>query len=148
VITAVLFGRWIYLAHKNLPMLEARHLRFSPGGAVGCFFIPVINLWGPYQAMRDLAKASRSPRQWELEDTPPLLIAWWLLWLVVQMLSNGLLRATVSDRTMANVQQLSLFEIASGVLGVPLYLLARYIVRRVWRDQTENYAQMSGVNAT
>jgi hypothetical protein len=34
-------------------------------------------------------------------------------------------------------------EIAPGVLSVPLYLLARYIVPRVWRDQSESFAQIS-----
>jgi hypothetical protein len=38
-------------------------------------------------------------------------------------------------------------EVASGVLSVPLYLLARYNVRRVWRDQLENYRGMSSAVA-
>jgi hypothetical protein len=32
-------------------------------------------------------------------------------------------------------------EIASGALSVPLYLLACYIVRRIWRDQSASFAQ-------
>ena len=38
-------------------------------------------------------------------------------------------------------------SIVSGTLAVPQYLLARYIVRRVWRDQSETFAQMGNVSA-
>jgi len=34
-----------------------------------------------------------------------------------------------------------------GALAVPQYFLARYIVRRVWRDQSETFAQMGNVSA-
>jgi len=34
----------------------------------------------------------------------------------------------------------TVLEIASGVLSVPLFLLACYIVRRIWRDQSESFA--------
>ncbi len=60
------FLRWIYLAQRNLPELGARSLVATPGWAAGSFFIPFVNLWAPFAAMRQLVKASRSPRQWEL----------------------------------------------------------------------------------
>jgi Domain of unknown function (DUF4328) len=142
LVTAILFGRWIYLAHKNLPELGARFLRFGPGWAVGVFFVPVLNLWAPYQAMGDLAKASRDPRTWQLEDTPPLILVWWLLWLLAQFLGNGRLTSESSAHTIARLEGVTVLEIASGVLSVPLYLLARYIVRRVWRDQSVHLAQI------
>ena len=41
------------------------------------------------------------------------------------------------------LEEVTIMEIASGVLSVPLCLLACYIVHRVWRDQSETYAQMS-----
>src|SRR6185503_6280418 len=51
LITVIVFGRWIYRAHQNLPELGVRHLNFTPGWAVGCLFVPIVNLWAPYQAM-------------------------------------------------------------------------------------------------
>jgi hypothetical protein len=44
IVTVIVFGRWIYLAHRNLLSLDARYLRFGPGWAVGCFFVPIVNL--------------------------------------------------------------------------------------------------------
>ncbi|MFC1995866.1 DUF4328 domain-containing protein [Chloroflexota bacterium] len=44
VITAVLFYMWIHRAHRNLPSLGVSGLKYSPGWAVGGFFIPILNL--------------------------------------------------------------------------------------------------------
>jgi Domain of unknown function (DUF4328) len=142
LITVIVFGRWIYLAQKNLPELGARHLRFGPAWSVGVFFIPVLNLWAPYQAMRDLAKASREPRTWHLEDTPVLIIIWWILWLLTQFIGNGRLSSITSAHTIDQLEFVTVLEIASGVLSVPLCLLACYIVRRIWRDQSESHGQI------
>lgn len=143
LITAIVFGRWIYLAQKNLPELGARNLRFGPGWSIGVFFVPVLNLWAPYQAMADLAKASRDPRMWHLEGTPVLIIVWWILWLLTQFIGNGMLNSMASAHTSDRLEEMTVLEIASSVLSVPLYLLACYIVRRIWRDQSESFGQIS-----
>jgi len=142
LITVIVFGRWIYLAQKNLPELDARYLRFGPGWSVGVFFVPVLNLWAPYQAMGDLAKASRDPRTWQLEDTPLLILVWWILWLLKQFIGDGILNFKADAHTIDQLEVLTVLQIASGVVSVPLYLLAYYIVRRIWRDQSESFAQI------
>ncbi len=145
--TAIVFGRWIYLAHKNLPELGARYLRFTPGWSVGTFFVPVLNLWGPYQAVRDLAKASRNPLHWDLEDTSPLIVVWWVLWLLVQALGNGAFRTSMQAQSLGGLEEITMLDLTAGVLSVPLYFLARYIVRRIWRDQLENSARSADTGA-
>ncbi|MBS0422766.1 MAG: DUF4328 domain-containing protein [Proteobacteria bacterium] len=142
LVTAVVFARWIYLAQKNLPELGARYLRFGPGWSVGVFFVPVLNLWAPYQAMGDLAKASRDPRTWQLDDTPALLLVWWIVWLLKQFLSNGILNFSMRAHSIDQLEVMTVLEIAAGVLAVPLYLLAYHIVRRIWRDQSASFAQL------
>jgi Domain of unknown function (DUF4328) len=143
IVTVIVFGRWIYLAHRNLLSLDARYLRFRPGWAVGCFFVPIINLWAPYQAMRDLAKASRSPRHWELEDTPPVIIIWWVLWLIVEFMDRGIFGAELRAQTVPELFNLTIIQLVAAVLSIPLYLLALYIVRRITRDQSESYGGMA-----
>ena len=142
LITVIVFARWIYLAQKNLPELGARLLRFGPGWALGVFFVPVLNLWAPYQAMGQLAKASRDPRTWELEDTPVLILIWWILWLLKQFIGDGMLGLKGSAHTIDKLQVVTVMQGVSAFLSIPLYLLANYIVRRVWRDQSETYAQI------
>ncbi len=46
---------WMYPAQKNLPALQpTRPLEVSPGWAVVWFFVPIMNLFRPFQAMRQL----------------------------------------------------------------------------------------------
>jgi len=45
------------------------------------------------------------------------------------------------DRTLRGFENLTLYQCVSSVLSVPLYLLARYIVRRVWRDQSDTFTR-------
>src|SRR3546814_19857585 len=49
--------------------------------SVGWFCVPIANLWMPFQAMRQLSKASAKPGDWEAADTSALLAWWWLFWL-------------------------------------------------------------------
>ena len=57
-----LFLRWIHRAATlaNRAGLPARR---SPGMAVGSWFIPIVNLWFPYQGMRDLTPAGDPARR-------------------------------------------------------------------------------------
>ena len=62
MLTVVIFCIWIVRANKNVRALGANGLRFTPGWAVGFFFIPIVSLWKPYQAMKDLWRASQNPK--------------------------------------------------------------------------------------
>ena len=53
----------------------------SPGWGVGCWFVPVVNLWMPYQAIRDCL-APDDPRR-------PLVLRWWLVWIGTQTRGGG-----------------------------------------------------------
>ncbi|HEX2570627.1 MAG TPA: DUF4328 domain-containing protein [Polyangia bacterium] len=61
VLTAILFLSWFYRVHKNLAALGDRAER-TPRWAVGCFFVPILNLTEPYKAMKEA---------WLLSDAPP-----------------------------------------------------------------------------
>lgn len=75
---------WFYRANRNLRVLGGTELRFSPGWAVVWWFIPIANLWMPYRATVEIAKASdpsvgatdRNSRK-QIER-PKLLMLWWL----------------------------------------------------------------------
>jgi hypothetical protein len=80
----VLFCVWIHRVNSNARALGAHGMRFSPGWAVGWFFIPIMNLFRPYQIVRELWKASDPERvnDWEQIPTPIWLKAWWALCLL------------------------------------------------------------------
>ncbi|HSG66518.1 MAG TPA: DUF4328 domain-containing protein, partial [Gammaproteobacteria bacterium] len=53
IVGGILMLMWIHRANYNARQLGAAGLRFTPGWAVGWYFIPILNLWKPYQAMKE-----------------------------------------------------------------------------------------------
>jgi hypothetical protein len=62
---AVAFLVWQYRAATVARSL-GRPARLSPGLGVGSWFIPVVNLWFPYWALRDLLPPAHPLRPWAL----------------------------------------------------------------------------------
>lgn len=94
---AVGFLIWVHGVRKNLDVLGAQGLSFSPGWSVGAFFVPVLNLLVPYQVVNEVWRASEptrvdEPFAWKNVNSSPRVSTWWLAFL----LGNGF--AVVSDR--------------------------------------------------
>ena len=51
----------------------------SPAWGVGCWFVPVVNLWMPYLAVRDCLPAGDPHRA--------RVLHWWIAWLVAEILA-------------------------------------------------------------
>jgi hypothetical protein len=81
--TVIAFCRWIYVARKNLDLLNVEGLRYSAAWAVGSFFVPVLNLFQPYQIVQEIWKGSspegklRERSAWLNVNDSPLIICWW-----------------------------------------------------------------------
>jgi hypothetical protein len=88
LLTTVSFLAWIYRAHKNLKALGAMDLKYSPGWAIGGFFVPLLNMVRPYQVVIEIWKASASEAHrsrgtvWGREETPVFISLWWGSWLI------------------------------------------------------------------
>jgi len=69
---------WQYRAASSARALgfTATH---SPGWGVGCWFVPIVNLWMPYQAIRDCLPPGDPHR--------PLVLRWWLVALGAEVLT-------------------------------------------------------------
>ena len=77
-----IIGRWLYLSSKINHLLEIKNLRHSPGWSVGWYFIPIANLWKPYQALKEIYKASFYKENWEKEKVPYVFPIWWTTWIL------------------------------------------------------------------
>jgi Domain of unknown function (DUF4328) len=96
---------WQYRSHGNLWAVGADGLRFTPGWAVGWWFVPVAGLVMPYMVMKELWSASGAASD---GGGPGWLRTWWIA------------SATALTLTVASV----LLELHAGFTG-RLYLSAR-----------------------
>ena len=88
VLVIAFFLIWEYRSFNNLSALKARNLEFSPGWAVGWWFIPFANLVKPFQAVRELWNESDPDFDEETgflhisPGTPEIIGFWWAAFLI------------------------------------------------------------------
>lgn len=88
VAVIVFFLIWEYRSFNNLSALKARNLEYSPGWAVGWWFIPFANLVKPFQVIRELWNESDPDFDEETgflhtsPGTPGIIGFWWAAFLI------------------------------------------------------------------
>ena len=91
VVSVVFWMMWVHRTYRNLPALGAAGLNYSPGWAVGYYFIPILNLFRPYQVMGETWRASDlrygGGVEWKTLSAPALIGWWWALHLVSSVVS-------------------------------------------------------------
>jgi len=127
-LTILVFCLWIYRMNHNIWALGARGLRFSPGWAVGWFFVPIWFLWKPYGVMKELWKASQNPHSWSEVPVPRIFPIWWTLWIFATILTR------IIGHFLDGIHG-DWLTILSGTAYIPLCLMASIIVSRISHAQ-------------
>jgi len=139
VLTAVAWLMWQHRSQSNVRALGVP-VGFSPGWAVGWWFIPIANLWQPFRAVRELWRASDAAAH-TVDDgrSTSLLGWWWAVYLVAGFLQPSLLGGSdpTIDRLIASDYQ----EIASDLLWVVAAVLAIFVVRGIRARQDAKVAR-------
>ena len=148
VATAVCFSVWIYRAHKNLPALGAGNLEYSPGWAVGGFFVPFLNIVRPFQVMREIWKASDPevelsiPHSWQYVATSPLIGFWWGAWIVSNILGQLVFRLSDENNSIDDLLALTYLMIASDAVGIIAGVFAIVLVRSIDGRQERKFRRL------
>lgn len=82
VVAAACFLTWTYRAKTNGNATGAKGISFSPAFATWSYFVPLVNLVVPVQAMQELHKTSSGARDWEAESGSGMIWLWWFFWIV------------------------------------------------------------------
>jgi hypothetical protein len=144
IVAAILFLIWIYRAHKNLGALGASGLKYSPNWAVGGWFIPIMNLWRPYQVTVEISKASDPDhyepegQAWQTAPTPPLVKFWWALWIIGGFIGGILLRLAFQEpEDLEAFRTRTMTFIAADAVDILAAILAILVVWYITSRQEE-----------
>jgi hypothetical protein len=140
----VAFLLWLHRVSKNVPALgNARSkVEYTPGWAVGWFFIPFANLVMPYKAVREVWDKSDPAIKYEddIMFTPPgsatLVLGWWIAWVASNVLSNISWRL-MGDSTPGTANFVAGVDIIADASGIIAAVLAILVVRDIDRRQSE-----------
>jgi hypothetical protein len=103
----------------------------TPGWAVGWFFVPLLNLFKPFDGIREAWQVSAGSENWQAVPVPASLRVWWGLWIAYSVVENITGRLPDSE-----VRGTAALLAAAGALAVPLASLWIQIVRHISRSQS------------
>jgi hypothetical protein len=128
LLTAIFFLRWVYRANENARRLGAVDMHFTPGWAIGWYFMPIANLAMPYHVMKEIWNASVSPADWRSLRGPTIVVVWWWLFLAwnligyVVLIAGSLARGSVTGSIFV-AQLLLVFDASALAAGIAAFLL-------------------------
>ena len=130
-VSVVMVSLWVHRAYANLEPLGRRGSR-SPALAVGWFFIPIANLWKPYQVMAEISNKTLGavPRG--------LLASWWACWLAGIVVGNLQMQFSLRESSdPASHTGPLLVSLVSDAIWIAAALLLIRIMRAVTRGQDQ-----------
>jgi hypothetical protein len=139
LVVSVLFCVFFHRSNWNARILGAEGMEFTPGWAVGWFFVPLMNIVQPFKVAREIYQASdpdAGPRDWRQRPVPRTLDLWWSAWLFTHV--TGVLAMNAESTPEPSVRALAAWlELASGLLSVAAALLAIFVITAIERHQAE-----------
>ena len=130
IVTAIVFLMWVYRLNANLRARGNTELRFTPGWTVGWYFVPVLNLWKPYQAMKEMMHAYSG-------SAPNTIVHWWWgLWVFSLIFNWFVWQLTSLMMTNPSLEQLisaSQLSIATDAIMLIEILVALALVSEIKR---------------
>lgn len=139
IVSGFLILRWIHRANYNARQLGAKDMDFTPGWSIGYYFIPILTLWKPFQAMKEIWKASHNPDNWPTEKASSILGLWWFLWIVTNMLGQAVFRMSAGAEELQELMNLNIITQVSDALGIPLALVTLSIINSIYKAQSIAY---------
>ena len=141
--TAIFFLMWLYRAYNNLRALNPwSRLDYSPGWAVGSFFVPFMNLVTPYRIVKEVWQKSGPPDEAVLAapNPPGWFAAWWLFWLLAGFANNISLRLSFTERVAENAT--TMVSIVASALSIIAAIFAYVVVDEIDKRQEETSAKL------
>ena len=136
ILSSALFFYWFYRAYRNLAHLGALGLTFNPKWVVPYFFIPVLCLWKPYEALKEIWKVSEPYRtsegySWRSVKVSGILIFWWITFILSNIMGTFFLTGSLNAESMEDWIKLDMQDIALSIAIIISDTLLIYIIIKI-----------------
>lgn len=153
IAAAIFFLIWLYRAYKNLKPLNANP-DTTPGFAVGSFFIPILNLFRPFQTFQEMWRESDPetviaggirPMHAFIEDSSKslLVIVWWGLWLLSNITSGIAINWSRNAQILNDYIVASWINMTSGVLTIFAAIACIVLIKKITDRQDEKIRRLA-----
>jgi hypothetical protein len=133
VLSAITFIQWFRRAYFNLH-LRVNHLSETEGWAAGCWFVPIMNFYKPYQIMKELFQATHFfLKRNEVHTREHLSIAslglWWTFWIIDCFVGRFVLKYSLKAETIEELTTTTIAQIISNGIGIILAIITVKIIK-------------------
>jgi len=140
LISAITFIQWFRRAYYNLHQ-NVNHLSQTEGWAAGCWFVPIVNLYRPYQLMKEMYIETKNfllkngiaiKESFDISN----LGLWWTLWLVSNIIGQFVFRYSLRAETIDELTISTVAEMVGSALGIPLAIVTIKLIKDYSRVET------------
>lgn len=135
--TAVVFIIWFHRVRHNAEVFAPETQSRTPGWAIGCWFIPIANLWIPRGIAADVLRAAQPDPYSGVLRHRGLLNAWWGAWVWATVFDRYASRTYDKAQDVDAIRDAAGLVMASAAFDVLAAVLAILFVRRLTAAQHE-----------
>ncbi|MCT4639311.1 MAG: DUF4328 domain-containing protein [Bacteroidales bacterium] len=132
ITSTVVFLMWFRRAYYNLKHLGMRRAH-DDGWAVAAWFVPIMNLFRPYQIMRELYETSDLYIKARDENHKPndfIFVGWWwALWIISIIYSRVSTKVYLKAETAEDYMNSATIDIIGIIVSVPLALCTIKVIK-------------------
>lgn len=136
LIAGIVFIRWFRRSYFNLHKLS-NGLSHGEGWAAGAWFTPVVNLFRPYQIMKELwdetlslLSSNNEPEVTSAKAGSKVLGVWWAMWIMSGVLARIGSRMTDDNSSVEEYQAADIVNISSDMFNVIAGILLIGIIKK------------------
>jgi hypothetical protein len=144
IVLGIIFLRSLSRANRNARSFGVKGMEFTPGWCMGWYFVPIMNLFKPYQAVQEIWRASTSTNgRWQDNPVPPILGIWWTMWIISAVAGQASFRMSMRAETISQLRTSSIVTLVSDVIDLPLGLVALLMIRGLYSVQERRHEQLA-----
>jgi hypothetical protein len=140
LVSGIVFIQWFRRAYFNLH-LRSSHLLYTDGWAAGSWFVPFLNLFRPFQIMKELyvetARIFSKKGLSEEVSSTKFLGWWWALWLINNTVAQYEFRTSLKAEIAADLSNVTIAGMIGNLISIPLAIITVKVVK--------DYAKMERV---
>lgn len=133
IISGIMFIQWFRRAYYNLHQ-KVNRLSHSEGWAAGAWFVPILNLFRPYQIMKELYNETKDllvKNGLNISEnfSTSILGWWWTLWIINNFLGQFVSRYSMRAETIDELTTMTIASMVSNIVGIPLALITVKVIK-------------------
>ncbi len=132
IISAITFIQWFRRAYFNLHV-KVNNLSYSEGWAAGCWFVPILNLYLPYQIMKKLYLETinilkEKNEYFQNTYTPTFVNVWWTVWILIRIFAFVRLFVD-NNNSIDGLINITIASIISSFLSILLAIITIKVIK-------------------